>query len=334
MKGFTFFQQVAVESSIIIVNHLRDNRQFRRFRLQNHQSSLALSASPSTHLRHHHKGMFVGPEVRIIEHRVGIENTHNAHLVKIQSLGNHLRTDKQIGLSRRKILYQAFIGIAGAGRIKIHTGNTRLREDFSQLIFHLLCSDTTPRQFGTSTVRTFRRNRIRVATIMAGKQIDILMQCERYITVFAFRNPSTDLTLNHRRKTAPILKENSLFATLQGLSYGSQELWRICPLHDLAMAQILHIHHLYFRQLDVFISRFHLHQTILSLLGIVITFHRRSSRTQEHFGFGIHTCQNDGCAAGMIARSRILLLETGFMLLIHYHKSEFLKRQEDCTSGS
>ena len=169
---------------------------------------------------------------------------------------------------------------------------------------------------------------------MAGKEIDTLMQGKRNITVLAFRHPSTHLTFYHRCKSSPVLEEDSLLSILQGFSYSRQEHRRINTRHHLAMAEVFHIHHLYLRQLDILVSGLQFYQSILTLLGIVIAFHRRRSRSQKHLCLRIHVGKHDGCTAGMIAWSRILLFERGLVLFIDDDKSQFLERQKDCTSCS
>ena len=100
MKHSSLFQDALEEGFVIIVYHLTDDRKRRILGLQNHESPLALSSGSSAHLRHHHEGMLVGSEVWIVQHRVGIQNTHNPHFVKVETFGYHLRTYQKIGLSR------------------------------------------------------------------------------------------------------------------------------------------------------------------------------------------------------------------------------------------
>ena len=106
-------------------------------------------------LYHHHKGMLVGSEVGIIEHGVGIQYAHHTHLVEIQSLADHLRANEQIGLTRREIVYQPFVGIAGTGGVQIHTGDTSLGEYIRQLVFDAFGTQTSPHEFCTSIEMLF-----------------------------------------------------------------------------------------------------------------------------------------------------------------------------------
>ena len=58
---------------------------------------MTLTARTATDLRHHHESMLVGPEVGVVEHGVGIEDTHDGHTVEVEALGDHLCTDEEVG---------------------------------------------------------------------------------------------------------------------------------------------------------------------------------------------------------------------------------------------
>ena len=70
-----------------------------------------------------------------------------------------------------------------------------------------------------------------------------------------------------------------------------------------------------------------LHQSILALAGIEIRFKRRRCGSQERARL-VYVGQHDRSIAGMVARSRIKLLVTGFVLLIHNHQPQAIKRQK------
>ena len=64
-----------IESGIVILYHLLNQRDIRTFGLQNHKSTFSLSTCSPTYLRHHHESMLMGTEIRIIQHRISIEDT-------------------------------------------------------------------------------------------------------------------------------------------------------------------------------------------------------------------------------------------------------------------
>ena len=172
MEISALFQQFQIKRLIVVVHHLSDNRQSGIFRLKKNYSSFSFSSCPSTHLRHHHKGMLVSSKVWIVEHRVSIQDAHHSHLVEVQAFAYHLCSYQQIGLACRKIRNQSLIGITSASSIKIHSGDASLWKYLSNLVFYLLRTIASPHQFSATTVWTFSRHRISIATIMACKQID------------------------------------------------------------------------------------------------------------------------------------------------------------------
>ena len=55
--------------------------------------------------------MLIGTEVRIIEHSIGIEDAHNGDTVEVESLGDHLRTDKEVGATCGEVVDNALVGL-------------------------------------------------------------------------------------------------------------------------------------------------------------------------------------------------------------------------------
>ena len=114
MKQRTFFQQVVAEMVEIMGHHLLNQRQFGHLRLQNHTPLPTLSPRTSAHLCHHRESMLIGTEVRIVQHRVGIQDAHHLHMVEIKPFTNHLRADEDIRFALRKIANQSLIGVLRA----------------------------------------------------------------------------------------------------------------------------------------------------------------------------------------------------------------------------
>ena len=82
-EHFTLNEQVCVKRGIIVMYNLLYDRKLRVSGLQYNPTTLPSSACTPTDLTHHHKRLFVCAKIRIIQHRVGIKNTHYRHLVKV-----------------------------------------------------------------------------------------------------------------------------------------------------------------------------------------------------------------------------------------------------------
>ena len=155
---------------------------------------------------------------------------------------------------------------------------------------------------------------------------------QRDIAVGAFRHPSALPALHHRGKAAPVLEQDGLLATSQRIPYGGKQPWRERPCHHLPSVEVFDVHHLDCGKLQILVAACQLNKSVLALPGIVISFHRGSSRSQKCLRTGIHLCQDNGCRPCMIAWCRILLFETLLVLFVDDDKSEPLEWEEDGTS--
>ena len=78
--------QGLVKGRIVVTYHLIEDGQTRTLGLKNHQAPLAFASCTATYLGHHHKSMFICPEVRIVEHGVSIKDSHDTNLIEIETL--------------------------------------------------------------------------------------------------------------------------------------------------------------------------------------------------------------------------------------------------------
>ena len=90
-------QFVLVKSLIVMRLDKLDDVVARLAGLDNHLPLFVGASGASRHLFQHVKGPLVTAEVREIDHGVGIEDAHNAHRVKVQSFGDHLRAHQNVG---------------------------------------------------------------------------------------------------------------------------------------------------------------------------------------------------------------------------------------------
>ena len=70
----------------------------------------AFASRPASHLLQHLVSPFIGTEIRLVEERVGIEHRHQTHIIEMQSLGDHLRTDEDVAFMIGKGVDDIFIG--------------------------------------------------------------------------------------------------------------------------------------------------------------------------------------------------------------------------------
>ena len=320
-------EQIAEKAPIVVAHHLLNDGQLGVLGLQHHQPALSLPAGTARHLSHHHKSMLVGAEVGIVEHGVGIQDSHHRNAVEVKPLGHHLRANQYVGAPGREVGNQPLIGKAGTGGVKIHPCHARFGEKVHHLVFYFLRSEATARQVRIAAIGTGLRHQISIAAIMACQLPQSFMIGERHIAVLAMGHPSAYAALHHRRKAAAVLEEYHLLAPLECLAHARQQKGREGAVHHLASLHVFHVHHPDLGQEYVLVSFFECYQTVFAHRGVVITLHRGGGGAEQHLG-SAHLRHDDGCAAGMVSRCGILLFERGFVLLVDDDQSQALERQE------
>ena len=189
--------------------------------------------------------MFKGAEVGIVQHRVGIDNTHHADLVEVQTLADHLCTNQNIRSSRREVADNAFIGIPGTCGVQVHTGYAGLRKEFMHLLLYLLRTVTATTQIGRAATRTFCRYLVGITTIMTCQLVQLAVVGQRDVTVLTGGHPATLTTLHNGGKAATVLEQDDLFTTFQGFAHPCQQQGRERTMHHLAVLQVGSIYYLY-----------------------------------------------------------------------------------------
>ena len=249
-------------------------------------------------------------------------------MLKVQPLGNHLRTYQYIGLSLLEVGNDFLVSRTSTGGIQIHSCHPCFGEDKLDIILDALRAETLMLKLHASTSRTRAGNLVGASAIVASEHIQALVIGQTHVAILALGHPTTSVTLYHRGKTTTVLKEDNLLFPFKGIVYLLHQHGREGTLHPLLMRQFLDVHPFDVRKLDVFVSFFQLHQAILTVGSIEIGFHTRCGGTQEHFR-PIHRGEHYGRTTGMVSGSRILLLVRVFVLLIHNHQAQSLKGQED-----
>ena len=131
---------------VVIGNYLRDDRMLNALGLQHYPAPFILPSGTPCHLRHQLESTLIGTKIRIVQHRIRIQNAYHAYVVEVQPFGNHLRTDKNIRLSLFKIGDDTLVGRACAGGIQIHTGNGRFGKQEFDVVLYLFRTETAVAQ--------------------------------------------------------------------------------------------------------------------------------------------------------------------------------------------
>ena len=119
-----------------------------------------------------------------------------------------------------------------------------------------------------------------------------------------------------------------MFSVLEGgVNLFSQSGGEGC-LHQFLAAQFLHVLHHDFGQLRLAEATGHFDQPIFPRKRVVVSLQRGRGRAEEHFRTE-HRAPEDGGVTGMVARCRVLLLETRLVFLVHHDQSGIAEGEEE-----
>ena len=93
---------------------------FRVERLHVDASPVLATAGPPGHLGDQLEGPLRGAKVGQVQGGVRIDDAHDGHVRKVQSLGNHLGAEQDLNLTGSKSVQGPFVAAAAAHCIGIH----------------------------------------------------------------------------------------------------------------------------------------------------------------------------------------------------------------------
>ena len=163
--------------------------------------------------------MLVGPEVRIVQHGIRIDDAHHADLVEVQALRNHLRANENVSPSGGKVRDDALVGIPRTCGVEVHAGDMGFGKHFAHLFLYFLRAVAARPEVCRFTARALCRNAVRETTVVAGQLVQLAVVGQRYVTVLAGGHPTTLAALDDRGKATAVLEQNGLFAVFQCLAY-------------------------------------------------------------------------------------------------------------------
>ena len=222
--------------------------------LEEHLSSPTLTACPACHLSHHGEGVLIGTEVGLVEHGVGREDAHDGDTSEVETFGDHLGADEEVGLATGELGDDAFVGVTGAGGVEVHTGDACLGEGGRDDVLYFLCACPTVVEVDVATLRTGGGHTHGVATIVATEGVGGFMVSERNVAMGATGTPATLVALDDGGEASTVEEEDGLLATFEGGAYGLDELGREESAHYLTTAQVVGIDDMDKGQLEVAIA--------------------------------------------------------------------------------
>ena len=151
--------------------------------LDDHRTRHLLASRTTAHLRHNLEGALKSPEVGETDEIVGTQHPDHRHAVEIQTLCNHLSTNKNISLVLLKIGDDFLVTVFGTGGVHIHALDDRVGKQFRKLVLNFLGAKALHLHVNAIARRACGRHINGIAAVMALQQTAALVVGERHITV-------------------------------------------------------------------------------------------------------------------------------------------------------
>ncbi len=178
--------------------------------LHHHHPPFAAPPRPAGDLFEHIECSFSRAEIREIDQRIGVKNTHKTHSIEIKTLCHHLGTHKNIGFPLGKIGYNVLIAVLVACGVEIHAQSLRLLESgFNDILYALraIAMHLDRRLFAS---RAYRGQAVGGAAIMAHHLSGSAVISERHVAILAFWHKSALTAQHHRSETATVMEKYKL----------------------------------------------------------------------------------------------------------------------------
>ena len=234
---------------------------------------------------------------------------------KVESFGNHLRTEQDVGVAVAESLQQAVVRPLANRCVEVHAQNLCFRKVTVEFLFHFLRPDPSKRQVGTSAGGALHVRRPDQTAIMTAQMLLCKVICHRHIAVLAHLHVAAIAAFHKGSKPSSVLEKNDPFAPRQPIGDLFPEERRKGRLHEVPEATPFfrrkrflprgivplsfrcHIHEHNRRQRDVINAGGHMQECVLPFGGVPQRFCRRRGGSENNDGMGLTSAHN-----GHIAR--------------------------------
>ena len=141
------------------------------------------------------------------------------------------------------------------------------------------------------------------------------------------RHIATLLAPCHRGITATIEKKYRLHPPTQGLTHIRTEFVGKYTFDLSLLSRFGHVDNFHLRQFTSFVTMGQLHQSVTACTSLPVGLHSGRRTAKQCLG-PMHASQHYRCVAGIVARSRILLLVGRLMLFVDNDESQRRKGQK------
>src|ERR1700751_2434794 len=158
-----------------------------------------------------------------MESDISIDDPNQRHVRKIQTFGDHLRTDQDINLPTAKRAQRGSISIFSGHGVCVHACGMRGRKQLLHQFNDLLGSVSAVANSGVATARTFLRRYRLITAEMAFEAVFAEMKGQWDAAVRTFAHIPAFRAEQGRSEAAPVKEQDRLFALLQAILDGLRQ---------------------------------------------------------------------------------------------------------------
>ena len=184
----------------------------RRARLHEHATALRAAPRPPRNLRHELKRPLASPKVGKVQPRVGIHDSDDRDVRKVEPLGDHLGSEQDVDLALGNALQDVMVRPLARRRVEIHACDSRAGIAHPEEMLELLRTQTAQALGLVTADQAGTRYSVFVAAVVAAHRGRSLMHRESDGAPGTSRHVAARRTLHERRKSAAVEQQNHLFA--------------------------------------------------------------------------------------------------------------------------
>src|SRR5438270_6753929 len=173
---FAKFQLLLKIAGEIVVARELDRRTERRVGLHENFSLRFTATGPSRHLSQQLKRSFARAEIRKVQREIGVDDSDQGHVRKMQTFRDHLRADKNVDLAGAKTSQIFAISVFARHRISVHPSHRRFRKKLRDSALDLFRPESRVNERVFSALRTFLRDRGRMSAKVTAQSGHVSMK--------------------------------------------------------------------------------------------------------------------------------------------------------------
>ena len=192
----------------------------RRGGLNDDFASHRSASRPACDLGEQLKGALTGAEVGGVERKIGIEDTDEGDIGKVESLGDHLGAEQDVDLFCAEVAEGIAQGVLAPRSVGVESRDFRGGEDFTEDVFGFFGAVSLKTNGGVAALGTKLGHDGLMTADVTDESFVSAMIGEWNSAVIAFNDVAAGRTLQGAGKAASVQEENDLLVRFEALVDG------------------------------------------------------------------------------------------------------------------